>query len=109
MGHTECRKRILIMTPYYMTIAFYLMLGVPLTKNYIYLLHEKNGGLVTALYTTIMITFPFIFIVLFRYLLIRRARSVEIIKLKRQKEEKEKKKTMGELYGSRTTTYMQVL
>jgi len=42
LGHPECRKRILIMTPYYMTFAFYLMLGVPLTKNFIYTIAETK-------------------------------------------------------------------
>lgn len=69
-----------------MTLAFYLMIGVPLTKNYIYISNDLEGQFVTIVYATLMITFPFIFIVLFRYLLIRRARSVENVKLKRQKE-----------------------
>lgn len=69
-----------------MTLAFYLMIGVPLTKNYVYISSELESEYVTIIFVTLMITIPFMFIVLFRYLLIRRARSVENVKLKRQKE-----------------------
>lgn len=83
-NHPECRKRILIITPYYMTVTFYLMLGVPLTKNYIYSLETDHYDLITATYIILMTLFPFLFLIIFRLLLIRRARNVENIKLRRQ-------------------------
>ena len=84
MNHQDCRKRILVMTPYYMTLTFYMMLGVPLTKNFIYATTKKDGSFFTIWYTCIMLFFPFFFMVIFRYLLLRRARNVENVKLKRK-------------------------
>ena len=83
-NHSDCRKRILIIQPYYMTVTFYLMLGVPLTKNFVYSVSEKSNSLYTIGYATLMAFFPFVFIVIFRFLLIRRARSAENVKLLRQ-------------------------
>ena len=85
LNHPDCRKRILVMTPYYMTLTFYMMLGVPLTKNFIYSVTYKGTGFATIWYTIIMLFFPFLFMVIFRYLLLRRARNVESVKLKRKK------------------------
>mmetsp|Transcript_45185 Transcript_45185/g.59932 ORF Transcript_45185/g.59932 Transcript_45185/m.59932 type:complete len:109 (+) Transcript_45185:396-722(+) len=34
VNHEHCRKRVLILTPYYMAAASYLMIAFPLTKNY---------------------------------------------------------------------------
>lgn len=84
LNHPDCRKRILVMTPYYMTLTFYLMLGVPLTKNFIYAVNIKGSSVLTIWYTIIMLFFPLFFMVIFRFLLLRRARSVENVKLKRK-------------------------
>ena len=83
MDHADCRKRILIMTPYYMTLTFYLMLGVPLTKIYTRTVTDEDAIVYNVSYFIVMMLFPFIFLVIFRYLLLRRARSVENVKLKR--------------------------
>ena len=88
LSHPDCRKRILVMTPYYMTFTFYMMLVVPLTKNFIYQV-ENNGSTVQISYMCIVVFFPFIFLIAFRYLLLRRARNVESVKLKRQKNNKD--------------------
>lgn len=81
LNHEHCRKRVLIMTPYYMTMTSYLMIGAPLTKNYS---QSEKLEVYTALYITFMIIAPFIFLILFRYILIRRARNVEVVKLRRR-------------------------
>ena len=83
LSHPESRKRILIATPYYMTFTFYLMLVVPLTKNFIFETIENDGHFFVWAYGSIVVLFPFIFLVIFRYLLLRRARNVESVKLKR--------------------------
>ena len=83
LNHPDCRKRILVMTPYYMTLTFYMMLGVPLTKNFIYITNTTDSSYWVIIYTSIMLFFPFFFMVVFRYLLLRRARNVENVKLKR--------------------------
>ena len=85
LNHPECRKRILIMTPYYMTFTFYLMLVVPLTKNFIFETVENESHFYEIAYACILVLFPFFFLILFRYLMLRRARNVESVKLKRQK------------------------
>ena len=84
LSHPDCRKRILVMTPYYMTLTFYLMLGVPLTKNFIYAVSVKKNSMFTIWYAIIMLFFPLFFMVIFRFLLLRRARSAENVKLKRK-------------------------
>ena len=80
----DCRKRILVMTPYYMTPTFYMMLGVPLTKNFIYAVTVKKNSFYSIWYAVIMLFFPFLFMIIFRFLLLRRARNVENVKLKRK-------------------------
>ena len=80
LDHEHCRKRVLIMTPYYMSIASYMMIGAPLTKNY---KTDSDSSVFTSFYIAFMVIAPFFFIVLFRYLLIRKARNVEVVKLKR--------------------------
>ena len=82
LNHPECRKRILILTPYYMTLTFYLMLAVPLTKNYIHI--GSDSTTYTVLYIVVMVGFPLISLVIFRFLLLRKARTVENVKLKRR-------------------------
>ena len=66
-----------------MTFTFYLMLVVPLTKNFIFETIENDGHFFVWAYGSIVVLFPFIFLVIFRYLLLRRARNVESVKLKR--------------------------
>ena len=82
LNHPECRKRILILTPYYMTLTFYLMLAVPLTKNYIHIGSDSTAY--TVIYIIVMVGFPLISLVIFRFLLLRKARTVENVKLKRR-------------------------
>ena len=82
LNHPECRLRILILTPYYMTLTFYLMLAVPLTKNYIHI--GSDSTTYTVFYIVIMVCFPIVSLVIFRFLLLRKARTVENIKLKRR-------------------------
>lgn len=92
LNHPECRKRILIITPYYMTLAFVLMLGVPLTKNYIYDIEQNYFEEITIAYAVLMTLFPICTLVIFRFLLIRKARNVENVKLRRKIEiEKDQK------------------
>ena len=67
-----------------------MMIGVPLTKNFIYSSTNKDLEYLKYIYIVIMVLFPFIFIVFFRLLLIRRARNVESVKLQRQKVGKKK-------------------
>lgn len=73
------------------------MVGMPLTKNYIYDTVKKdventhrnkiieNEGFTIA-YILTMLLFPILAMVSFRYILLRRARSVVHIKLQREKE-----------------------
>lgn len=85
--HSECRKRILVITPYYMTFAFFLMVGMPLTKNYLWDIYKKGetGGDqdqdqskeikgFTVAYAITIFVFPFLAMVIFRFMLLRRAR-----------------------------------
>lgn len=87
LSHSECRKRILIITPLYMTFAFTLMFGVPLTKNFLYTVSNKRDNRYTILFIVLMVSFPITALVSFRLLLLRRARNVEIVKLKRKNAE----------------------
>ena len=81
LNHEHCRKRVLIITPYYMTMASYLMIAAPLTKNFVR--NSADSQTYKICYILFMIITPFIFLVIFRYSLIRRARNVEIVKLRR--------------------------
>ena len=74
----------MIATPIYMTFSSYLMIAVPLTKNYIYSSSNKDLSSLKIVYIIIMVCFPFIFIIFFRLVLIRRARNVENVKLQRK-------------------------
>ena len=75
-----------------MTLAFVLMLGVPLSKNYIYDIEQNHFYFITIAYSVLMTLFPICTLVIFRFLLIRRARNVENVKLRRKIEiEKDQK------------------
>lgn len=103
LNHEDCRKRVLIMTPYYMTGASYMMIAAPLTKNYIHN-HDEASDMGIKVYTSFYIIYmsvsPIIFLIIFRFMLIRRARNVEVVKLKRQLEStKQKRKSLFLQYG----------
>jgi phosphate/sulfate permease len=75
---SDARKKILIMTPYYITFSIYMMCAFTLSKNYFYTKLNKNGEkLSTILYSVLMGIIPLITLPLSRYYLLRKARTFQ--------------------------------
>ena len=90
----NARKRVLIMTPYQMTISFYLMFGFALTKSYLYSNKLEQSRAYTIIYSIFMLAFPFLMLPISRFFLLRKARNLEWVRVKRYQKQKDKTRKM---------------
>ena len=90
----NARKRVLIMTPYQMTISFYLMFGFALTKSYLYSTRLEHSRAYTIVYSIFMFAFPFVMLPISRFFLLRKARNLEWVRVKRYQKQKDKTRKM---------------
>ena len=94
------------MTPYQMTISFYLMFGFALTKSYIYSTNLEQSQAYTIIYSIFMLAFPFVMLPISRFFLLRKARNLEWVRVKRYQKQKDKTRKMliSSLEGSQTSS-----
>ena len=75
-NHPEARKRIIILIPYQICFSFSIMFFVALTKNYFYYASSRDGAPLIGLYFSAIILFPLVVLLVARFYMLRRGRSL---------------------------------
>jgi hypothetical protein len=75
-NHSEARKRIIVLIPYQICFSFSVMFFVALTKNYYFYAASREGAPLIGWYFGVIFAFPLSFLVIARYYMLRRGRSL---------------------------------
>ena len=79
----NARKRVLILTPIYITVSIYSMVAFTFTKIYFYQLRLNDETYLTAIYAVSMATLPPVLLFISRFYMLRKARTYMQVKLKK--------------------------
>jgi len=78
-NHPKARKRIIVLIPYQICFSFSIMFFVALTKNYYFFAASRDGAPLIGWYFAAILFFPLLFLIIARYYMLRRGRSLNRI------------------------------